>query len=173
MHDLDYGKLAPWQERSAHALDVIGFPRAILVLEVQMRLSEILKAIAERLVEGGKEVITFSQALELSLKKLTDKSNCVEFASVFINQAFSAPPTFDIQSMMDIAQAKVNLHADHLWLLQTDPLFLRRYAKLVLDGGFSGEFSSSQSTCLGSFETHGGCGGWRNGLGGMRICLSF
>lgn len=139
MHGPDFGKLTPWQGRSAHAGDIIGFPRAVLVLEGQMKLSEVLKAIVEKLVEGievGKDLSTFSQVLELGLKKPTDSSSCIEFASIFLNQPFSAPPTFSIQSLLAISQAQVDLHADHLWLLQTDPMSLRRYSNLVLEGGF-------------------------------------
>jgi hypothetical protein len=137
MHGPDYGKLTHWESRLAHAWDIIGFPRAILVLEAQMRLSEILKAIIEKLLDGaesGKDLSTFSQALELGLRKTTDISSCIEFASIYMNQPFSAPPAFDIQSLLAISQAQVNLHADHLWLLQTDPLSLRRYSDLVLKG---------------------------------------
>lgn len=36
--------------------------------------------------------------------------------------------------MLSIAQARVNLLGDHLWLLQTDPLSLRRYDSQVLNG---------------------------------------
>ncbi|KUJ15560.1 uncharacterized protein LY89DRAFT_783691 [Mollisia scopiformis] len=78
-----YGDLVPWQERSAHAHDIIGFPRGILVLEAQMKLSETLKAIVEKLVEGveaANDTGTFSQALETGLKKVSDQSSCVEFA---------------------------------------------------------------------------------------------
>jgi hypothetical protein len=138
MHGPKFGNLTPWQSRSAHTWDIIGYPRAILVLEAQLKLSEVLKAIVEKLLvghESGNDACSFSQALQLGMRKSTDNSSCVEFASVFTNQPFSAPPAFDIQSLLAISEAQVNLHADHLWLLQTDPLSLRRYVNLVVEGG--------------------------------------
>jgi hypothetical protein len=144
MHGSAYGTLTAWQSGQAHACDIIGFPRAILVLEAQMKLSEVLQAVIERLVDGTgeeKDSGSFSQVLDLGLMKATDKSSCVEFASSFINQPFSAPPAFDVQSLLYISQAQVNLHADHLWLLQTDPLSLRHYATLVLEGSHKEELT--------------------------------
>jgi hypothetical protein len=36
------------------------------------------------------------------------------------------------------AQSTLNMHVDHLWLLQTDPSYMRRHAALFLAGGLSG-----------------------------------
>ncbi|TVY82305.1 hypothetical protein LSUE1_G002243 [Lachnellula suecica] len=151
MYGPSYGKLTPWQSGLAYAWDIIGFPRAILVLEAQMKLSSFLKSIVERLVQGSDEkndTGAFRNALELGLKKPTDKSSCVEFASTFINQPFSSPPAFDIKSLLDIAESQINLHADHLWLLQTDPLSFRRYAALVVDGSHQDNLPIQQQYSL-------------------------
>ena len=108
MHGPNCGKLTSWRDHSAHAWDIIGFPRAILVLEAQMKLSEVLKGVVGTLIRGageGKDSNTFSQSVELGLKKATDKSSCVEFASSFINQPFSEPPGLNVQSLLDISHA--------------------------------------------------------------------
>lgn len=137
MHGPGYGNLTNWQARSTYAWDTIGFPGAILLLEAQMKLSQTLKSIVDELLAGGPEAhdsCSIDQALDLKLKKPTEKSSCVEFASSYINQPFSSPPAFDINSLLDIPQTQVNFHTDHLWLLQTDPLSLRNYATLVVEG---------------------------------------
>jgi hypothetical protein len=105
-HGPDYGKLTGSQSRQAHAADIIGFPRAILVLEAQLKLSESLRAMVDRLLEGtekGDNSNTFTQALEIGLKKPSGSSSCVEFASTFINQSFSAAPIFDMQALLFIS----------------------------------------------------------------------
>ncbi|CAG8976490.1 hypothetical protein HYALB_00005987 [Hymenoscyphus albidus] len=139
MHGTDYGKLVPWNEDLAHTWDIVGFPRANLVLEAQMRLSEFLKGVVERLLDGNfiseeNSGGSFDQAFASGLKKVTGLSNCVEFASKLINQPFSAPPSFNISSFRSIAESQKNFHADHLWLLQTDPLSMRHYAANLLNG---------------------------------------
>jgi hypothetical protein len=53
---------------------------------------------------------------------------------VYLNQPFSAPPLFNVQALISIAQAQVELCGDHLWLLQTEPAHTRRYAALVMAG---------------------------------------
>jgi hypothetical protein len=145
MNGPEYGKLTPFSKSAAHASDIIGFPRGILVLEAQMKLSDILRSIVEKLVVGSeteKDASTFSEALEFRSRKATDKSSCVEFASVFVNQPFSAPPYFSVQALLDIAQAQLNLHADHLWILQIDPSSLRRYATAMVEGSHQKHLTS-------------------------------
>lgn len=137
MYGPRYGDLVSWKSDLAHAWDIVGFPRAILVLEAQLKLSQFLRDIVEKLLIGsdtGETTSIFTQTLDLGLKKATDNSSCVEFASVFINQPYSAPPIFNVNALLAISEAQVNLHGDHLWLLQTDPFFLRRYVNIVVEG---------------------------------------
>lgn len=155
MHGPSFGKLTSWQSRSAHAWDIVGYPRAILVLEAQLKLSEVLMAVVEKLLvghESGNNTSNLNEALDLGMRKATDNSSCVEFASVFINQPFSAPPTFDIKSLLAIAEAQVNLHADHLWLLQIDPLSLRRYVNLVIEGTYRETLTIHNQNALGALK---------------------
>lgn len=77
----------------------------------------------------------FTKALEQGLKKVNENSTSIEFASAYLNQPFSAPPIFDMQKLVSLAQTQLNLHGDHLWLLQTDPSYMRRYHTVVLAGG--------------------------------------
>jgi hypothetical protein len=131
MYGPSYGKLTHWKNASAHAWETVGFPRAILVLEAQMTLSEFLKSMVDQILGGesannNDDYGSFSQALDVGLRKVTNTSECVEFASVFLRQPYSAPPRFETSSLLAIAQAQVSLHGDHLELMQTDPTSLRR-----------------------------------------------
>jgi hypothetical protein len=155
MHGPSFGKLIHWQSRSAHAWDIVGYPRAILVLEAQLKLSEVLMAVVEKLLvghESGNNTSNFNEALESGMRKATHNSSCVEFASFFINQPFSVPPTFDIKSLLAIAEAQVNLHADHLWLLQIDPLSLRRYVNLAIEGTYRETLTTHNQSVMGALK---------------------
>jgi hypothetical protein len=112
-------------------------------------------AVVEKLLvghESGNNASNFNEALESGMRKATDNSSCVELASVFINQPFSAPPTFDIKSLSAIAEAQFNLHADHLWLLQIDPLSLRRYVNLVIEGTYRETLTTHNQNVMGALK---------------------
>jgi len=142
MHGLNYGKLAPWNDQTSHGWTTIGFPRAILVLEAQEKLLGFLRGVVERLVEGAEiengteNSDAFGKALELGLRISNETSGRFEFASAYLNQPFCAPPVFDIRRLLSIAQLQLNMHGDHLWLLQTDASYTRRYVRVVLAGEF-------------------------------------
>ena len=143
MHEQDYGKWTIWQERGAHSWGVVGFPRAILILEAQELLPHILRGVVENLVEGldrewtSNEFTgnsdTFTKTLKPGLKS-NHTTSAIEFASVYLNQPFSAPPLFNVSALFGLCQSQLDMHGDHLWLLQTDASYIRRYAAIVLDG---------------------------------------
>lgn len=51
MHGSDYGKVVPWDKDAAHPWDIVGFPRAQLILEAQRHLMQVLRGVVERLTE--------------------------------------------------------------------------------------------------------------------------
>lgn len=53
-------------------------------------------------------------------------TNTVEYWSEFLCQPFSPPPTFNVDKIISIAQSKMDDAGDHLWLMQTDPAYMRR-----------------------------------------------
>lgn len=75
MHGTDYGKMAKWEKKAAHAWDIVGFPRAILVLEAQQKLLSILRGIVDKLLNTNERVnttmksVTWTKSLEFGLKK--------------------------------------------------------------------------------------------------------
>ncbi|TVY81625.1 hypothetical protein LSUE1_G004822 [Lachnellula suecica] len=135
-----YGRLTRWNEKDSHAWRIIGFPRAILVLEAQEKLLSFLRGVVETLVSGpsGNEAIgtsdAFTKSLAIGLRLSNETSGAAEFASTYLNQPYCPPPIWDVNSLMSIAQSRMNLHSDHLWLLQTDPAYIRRYVNIILAG---------------------------------------
>ncbi|KAL2071114.1 hypothetical protein VTL71DRAFT_12349 [Oculimacula yallundae] len=141
MHGVDYGQYVDWIRDGAHNWTIIGFPRASLILQAQDLLLGFLRAFVdaineeinpERVLLGS---VKFFASLESGLRVQGDNPNTREFASTYLNQPFSPPPTFDIATILGVVQTRLHLHGDHLWLLQTDPGYFRRYSSLLLEGG--------------------------------------
>ncbi|KAF4636653.1 hypothetical protein G7Y89_g1432 [Cudoniella acicularis] len=133
MHGPRYGELVEWEERAAHAREMIGFPRARLVLEAQENLYKFLRRVIEQLVEGIKQEIspqnTFQDG-QLEFKR----SGRIDLWSTYINQPYSRPPVFSIETIHSKALARFNMISDHIWLLQTDPGYLRRVIRVAAEG---------------------------------------
>lgn len=126
-----YGELVPWDESAAHRLDIIGFPRAQLILEAQAVLLTFLVQVVEGLVEGLESRPTAEgvvhDANKAQIPKLEfRRSGRLETWSSYTNQPFSEPPRFDIDALIATARAKAKETDDHLWLMQTDAPYLRR-----------------------------------------------
>ncbi|KAG4438579.1 hypothetical protein IFR05_005954 [Cadophora sp. M221] len=144
MHGVNYGTWTQWETVNAHNWSIIGFPKAMLILETQQKLLGFLKEVVGKLVEGlsredsSPQSNNFIEALEQGPKRLrVGNVQSTQFESPYLNQPFSAPPIFDIEALLSIAQTRLDMHGDHLWLLQTDPSFMRRYSEAVLAGGLS------------------------------------
>ncbi|TVY58102.1 hypothetical protein LCER1_G002801 [Lachnellula cervina] len=142
MHGEEYGKLIEWHKEKAHGWNYIGFPRGILILQAQQRLLRFLRKVVDQVLVGTNgngapdQVNAIAKAFEHGFEKANETSSAVEFASAYLNQPFSTPPVFDLQALLSIAQSQLNMHEDHLWLLQTDPAYTGRYISHVLAGQF-------------------------------------
>lgn len=137
MYGPRYGELVDWQAGSAHRADIIGFPKACLILEGQAYLMGALRKIVDKILEG----VDLSKPANSEKWKLMTKlgfrhTNEVELWSPYTNQAFSAPPVFSIDNLISIAQTRLDALADHLWFLQTEPPYMRRYIRLLCQGEF-------------------------------------
>jgi hypothetical protein len=94
-------------------------------------LLSVLKKVVERLTEGLSESSpdNWTRIAKLGFKQ----DSACEFASSFVNQPFSPPPTFDIEKLLAIATTRRDVAGDHVELLQTDPSYLRHYVKLIAE----------------------------------------
>lgn len=144
-----YGQLTTSQRRELHDWTLVGFPRGILIPEAQYNILKVLRGVVEKLLHGldtdDREVHAhdFTSVLDLGLRSGAG-SSAVEFASSYLDQSYSAPPVFDIYALCSVAESMKGMHGDHIWLLQTDPAYTRRYAALLQKGAL-GEKLSKQN----------------------------
>ncbi|TGO16561.1 hypothetical protein BTUL_0026g00130 [Botrytis tulipae] len=110
--------------------DIIGFPRGRLILEAQSIILKTLRGTVEDLLLG---VDTESSSSKWYM--LVD-SNFRGASGSIADQAFIAP-IFDLDGLLNISKAAFHEAEDHLWLLQTDPVYLQYRAKLARQGWLS------------------------------------
>ncbi|KAI1358001.1 hypothetical protein F5Y08DRAFT_322848 [Xylaria arbuscula] len=137
MHGARYGELVKWDEASAHRGDILGFPRARLVLEAQASLLATLR----RIVDGLLQNIDDSQPQrtekwrDLTANEAFKFTGEIEFWSSYTNPAFSKPPTaiLDIERLLALAKTRLDATADHLWNLQCSAASMRQFFKQVIE----------------------------------------
>lgn len=149
-----YGRLTKWEKDAAHRFDIIGFPRAQLILEAQENILSLLRNIVEQILDGvdtSKQGQSTSEKwMQITMLGFREVSR-IEFASPFLNQPFSTPPLFDIENHLSMARARMQAAKDHLWLLQTEPSYMR-FAMKDLNQGAAFEVVSRAD--LYSIMTH-------------------
>ncbi|KAL5330279.1 hypothetical protein ACEPPN_003805 [Leptodophora sp. 'Broadleaf-Isolate-01'] len=137
MHGSKYGELVEWEPGPAHRADILGFPKARLILEGQTYLLGVLRDIVDRLLDGVDMNKPGSSEKWQQMTRLGFRhSNELELWSPYTNQAFSSPPVFSIDNLISIAQTRLDAAGDHLWFLQTDPAYMRRHIKTICQGEF-------------------------------------
>ncbi|PMD57413.1 uncharacterized protein K444DRAFT_615869 [Hyaloscypha bicolor E] len=137
MYGPRYGELVDWQASSAHRADIVGFPKARLILEGQAYLMVVLRKIVDEILEGvNLNQPTTSEKWKLMTKLGFSHTNEVELWSPYTNQAFSAPPVFSIDNLISIVQIRLEAVGDHLCFLQTEPAYMRRNIKAHRQGEF-------------------------------------
>ncbi|KXT11712.1 hypothetical protein AC579_6986 [Pseudocercospora musae] len=116
MYSSQYGQLVSWDKAGAHCLDIIGFPRAVLLFEAQHELSEFLRKMVD-LIRSKSTTGPISGRLKLD---------------ALAHNGFALKDGWTTQ-----------LHAaqDELWLLQTDPAYLHQKLNM-LDGSAYMKYSN-------------------------------
>ncbi|KAF5676465.1 hypothetical protein FCIRC_7024 [Fusarium circinatum] len=118
MYGDEYGSLVDWEAKAAHRGNTLGFPRAILVLEAQAHLLEVLCNIVDKVLEG----------VDPLQPPRAEKWHDV---SPYTNQAFSRPPTFNCDYLITLAKSRLDDIGDHLWYLQCDAAYIKRHVKMI------------------------------------------
>lgn len=117
----------------AHRADILGFPRARLVLEAQAYLLGILRKVVDEILE---EVDLSKLATSGKWKLITSLGfkhpGEIEFWSPYANQAFSVPPVFNVGDLITVVQTRLNVLGDHLLFLETETAYMRRYIRVLL-----------------------------------------
>lgn len=144
MHGDDFGKWSSFDPIAVHRNDACGAPRALMILESQQTLMKFLRDLTMVILDGtnlskSSKVPANIASTDLATnvtspheyKVCTDwlqflsagqKKNrpWLSFGAIFSNQPYSAAPSFDIDTMIDIAENQAAEAQDELWLLQTD-----------------------------------------------------
>ncbi|THX37572.1 hypothetical protein D6D10_05775 [Aureobasidium pullulans] len=135
MQGTDYGRLVSWNKEAAERWDIVGYPRARLIIEAQALMLSRLRSIVDLILEGiPADSIAASDKWQDMARAGSKQSNHIELWSDYINQPFSSPPRFDVDYYCSVAQARMQASQDHLWLLQTDPSYARRFIRVMATG---------------------------------------
>jgi hypothetical protein len=151
MHGLRYGEMVDWHPVPAHRGDILGFPKARLILEGQAHLMRTLRSIVENILEGvdtSKPVFS-DKWINMTVAGFSH-TNEVELWTAYTNPAFSAPPSFAIDNLVAIAQTRLEAEADHLRFLQASPAYMRRHVKTLMQGEY---YKSMRSVQVGILIT--------------------
>lgn len=144
MHGDHFGNWSTFDPIAVHRNDACGAPRALLILESQQTLMKFLRDLTTIILDGADPSkssktpdnltstdpatdVTASRELQVCTEWLqflnADQKKdrpWLSFGAMFSDQPYSAAPTFDIDTMIDIAENQANEAQDELWLLQTD-----------------------------------------------------
>ncbi|KAM3418293.1 hypothetical protein BST61_g4293 [Cercospora zeina] len=128
MHGGQYGQLVSWEKNAAHRLDVVGFPRAFLVFHAQHELSTLLRRFVDSIVAqpsattvGGRD-----QLDTLASNGFMDEEDWAR-QNVHTGTSRSQPPDLNMENITDAFWTRFMAAEDELWLLQTDPMYLRNH----------------------------------------------
>jgi hypothetical protein len=151
MYGPRYGEVVDWEAGPAHRSDILGFPKARLVLEGQAHVMRMIRQIVDRVLQGvDLETPATSEKWKQMTKLGFRHANQLELWSPYTNQAFSAPPVFSADSLISVAQTRVQAMGDHLWLLQTEPSYMRQHLKALYQGEF---FRAMKKSAAGALVT--------------------
>ncbi|KAG9562656.1 hypothetical protein KCU71_g7209, partial [Aureobasidium melanogenum] len=127
MHDFEHLR------QSAHRYDIIGFSRAVLILEAQATLFAFLRKTVEILLEPSAQGATLGhQQWDILVQS--------DFGSIGPKplvcrrlEAFRSPPQLDMAAIVESLAFQVDILFDELWLQQTDPLYFRAHLAQARD----------------------------------------
>ena len=160
MQGEQYGIWKDFDRQAVHNGNAYGAIRGLLILEAQQVLMSFLRKTVCKILDASatKPEGHHPEAPKTSLASAAfpcyDLSSCSKWmrfieaephqsqawlsvASVYTQQAYSSPPCFDIDTMIEIAEAKAMEAGDELWLLQTDQDYfhdlLKRHERAWID----------------------------------------
>ncbi|EWZ30353.1 uncharacterized protein FOBCDRAFT_281813 [Fusarium oxysporum Fo47] len=128
-----HGSLVDWEAKAAHRADTFGYPRVMLVLEVQAYLLEVLCNVVDKILEGVDPLQPpgAEKWYHLVSHEAFRETGAVGFWSTYTNQAFSHPPMFNCDYLLTLAKSRLYVAGDHLWYLQCDSAYMRRHVKMM------------------------------------------
>ena len=136
MHGRGYGDVVNWEAILAHRGDILGLPRARLVLEAQALLIGTLRKIVDAILDGvdlsgPARSEKWREQTVAGFKKIGE----VELWSPYTNGALSKPPLFNADYLVSLAKTRAEAQRDHLIDLQLDLKYLRTYIRNLIETG--------------------------------------
>lgn len=120
MYGPKYGTLVKWNATLAHQWNIVGFPRAQLILRAQSTLMGILRRVVKTLLETSPFDST-SVKFQSLVQTDFNAEQQTTFFSPYRNQPFSKAPTLQTSLCLEQAQSRLAAAEDEVWLLQMDP----------------------------------------------------
>ncbi|KAK3632836.1 hypothetical protein LTR56_016159 [Elasticomyces elasticus] len=130
-----YGKLIPWNKDSAHRQDIMGYPRAVVVLEAQNVLSNFLLAITDLILKTVEDAPKGTQQWDL----LVDSDFQWQRESGSLSRrldAYRPMPVYDIKAIVLLLRGRADSMADELQVMQGDPLYFRARVQQIQNTAF-------------------------------------
>ncbi|KAE9964141.1 hypothetical protein BLS_008598 [Venturia inaequalis] len=135
MHGPGYGReIVNFDLDAIHRQDIIGFPRARLILEAQAYLMRFLRNTAEAILATVDQPTGSKNWLAVSGAGLGHAGGELGYRSTYAHQAYTRPPSFEASKLLSICEVQMNALEDHLSFLQTNPQYMKRHVQIIRQG---------------------------------------
>ncbi|KAK4956758.1 hypothetical protein LTR10_006286 [Elasticomyces elasticus] len=134
MYGPHFGRLIPWNKQSAHQQDIIGYPRAVIILEAQCVLARFLRTIVDLILENGMDAALPGRSQWDAL--VASEFHATSGPLSRRLDAFNAPPQYDIEAIVRVLEERHKAMLDEIEGLQTDPLYFRNHIQRVRDSAY-------------------------------------
>lgn len=135
MHGPAYGRqVVDFDPDALHRQDIIGFPRARLILEAQAYLLKFLRKTVDAILATVEQPAGSENWLSVVGAGLGHAGQELGYRSTYAHQAYSKPPSFETSLLLSICEVRMNALEDHLNLLQTDPQYMKRHVQIFQQG---------------------------------------
>jgi hypothetical protein len=97
---------------------------------------EVLRGLVEVLVNGLRDDPSTSLHPLISTTAAFKQLGVHEFTSSCVASPYDTCPLFDVEKLQSITKTPLDMSEDHLYQLQTDPNYVRRYVLRFWEGNF-------------------------------------
>ncbi|KAK5740631.1 hypothetical protein LTR17_004436 [Elasticomyces elasticus] len=142
MYGTHYGRLIPWNKQSSHRLDIIGYPRAVVILEAQSVLAEFVRTMVDLILENDIEVAQQGRPQWNAL--VTSSFQWTPGPLSRRLDAFNAPPQYDLEAVVRMLEERHRAMVDEIEGLQSDPVYFRDHIRRIQDSKFHNQLAEDQ-----------------------------
>ncbi|KAK4908663.1 hypothetical protein LTR49_022475 [Elasticomyces elasticus] len=131
-----YGSLIPWNAASAHRQDIVGYPKATLILEAQQILTTFLRKMVDLVLANGLEAAAQDRAQWDALAVSDFQTERVAGSLSRRLGAYRAPPCYRIDDIVRMLVERCEVMFEELLLQQHDSVYFRNYLSRVSSTAF-------------------------------------